>query len=198
MSLVLYSSAAERNKQVIFERLQDILPAHGTILEIGSGSGQHAIYFSQQLADIDWQPSDRVENLQGLNANLASIASPRILPALKLDVLSDPWPEHTYAAVFSANTAHIMCWQAVEAMFAGVSALLCSGAKFCLYGPFNIDGRFTSDSNAGFDEQLRATDEKMGIRDMSDLEFLASDCHMHFDKKIAMPANNFILVFTRL
>lgn len=192
-----FSSAAERNRQPILEQLQLLLPAKGTVLEIGSGTGEHATWFCHALKGLQWQPSDRAENLDGLTTRFAMENNSRILPLLKLDVLSDIWPKGTYAAAYSANTAHIMSWPAVEAMFAGVAQHLLKGAKFCLYGPFNVDGQFTSQSNASFDMQLRSRDPEMGIRDMAALESLATDGQMYLDQKIAMPANNFILVFIK-
>ena len=196
-SMVAYSSAAERNRQPILEQLQTLLPEKGRVLEIGSGTGQHAVFFSQHLVNLQWQPSDRGANLDALRARFSEDANPRILPPLKLDVLSDSWPDQSYAAVYSANTAHIMSWRAVVAMFTGVATHLDKSGSFSLYGPFNINGCFTSESNARFDMQLRNGDPEMGVRDMAALESLAAAHHMYLDKSIAMPANNFILVFIR-
>ena len=197
MTATPYSSAAERNRQPILEQLQVLLPREGTVLEIGSGTGQHAVFFSRNLPGLLWQPSDREENLAGLEACFAAEGNENILSPLKLDVISDPWPGRTYDAAYSANTAHIMPWEAVVAMFAGVAARLAPGGRFCLYGPFNIDDKFTSESNAQFDVQLRAGDANMGIRDMKVVESLANLHHMQLEQKIIMPANNFILVFKR-
>jgi len=197
MTATPYSSAAERNRQPILEQLQVLLPREGTVLEIGSGTGQHAVFFSRNLPGLLWQPSDREENLAGLEACFAAEGNENILSPLKLDVISDPWPGRTYDAAYSANTAHIMPWEAVVAMFAGVAARLAPGGRFCLYGPFNIDDKFTSESNAQFDVQLRAGDANMGIRDMKVVESLANLHHMQLEQKITMPANNFILVFKR-
>ena len=197
MSGIPYSSAAERNRQPILDQLCRWLPARGTVLEIGSGTGQHATFFSGNLPGLFWQPSDRDVNLPGLETCFEAESNERILPLMQLDVIADPWPERTYEAAYSANTAHIMSWQAVVAMFAGVSSHLLPLAKFCLYGPFNIDGCFTSDSNAAFDAHLRAEDSKMGIRDMAEIESLANLHHMKLEHKLPMPANNFMLVFRK-
>ncbi len=167
------------------------------MLEIGSGTGQHAVFFTRNLPGLLWQPSDREENLPGLEACFSAEANERILAPLKLDVICDPWPGRSYETAYSANTAHIMPWDAVIAMFAGVSAHLLANARFCLYGPFNIDNRFTSDSNALFDAHLRAEDSQMGIRDMAAIETLANLHHMQLEQKLVMPANNFILVFKK-
>ena len=197
MSTIPFSSAAERNQQPILDQLRKFLPQRGTVLEIGSGTGQHAVFLTRNLPGLSWQPSDRLENLAGLEARFLSEDSKRILPLLKLDVISDLWPGCSYEAAYSANTAHIMPWEAVVAMFTGLATHLVSGARFCLYGPFNIDNRFTSESNAQFDAQLRAGDSQMGIRDMAAIESLANLHQMQLEYKLAMPANNFLLVFTR-
>jgi len=197
MISIPFSSAAERNRQVILDRLRDLFPAKGTVLEIGSGTGQHAVFFTQNLPGLVWQPSDRKENHAGLEARFSVEVDERILTPLELDVILDPWPECSYEAVYSANTAHIMPWQAVIAMFAGVGAHLLTRGRFCLYGPFNIDNCYTSDSNAAFDSSLRAQDPQMGIRDMAAIVSLAEHNHMQLEHKFAMPANNFILVFNK-
>ncbi len=198
MNTMPFSSAAERNRQPILEQLMKLLPQNGSVLEIGSGTGQHAVFFTQNMPGLMWQPSDREENLAGLETRFAAEGNENILPPIKLDVVHDSWPAYCYDAAYSANTAHIMAWEAVVAMFAGVSAHLDTGARFCLYGPFNIDNQFTSPSNAHFDASLRAEDSRMGIRDMAVIESLASLHEMKLEYKLAMPANNFILVFKKI
>ena len=198
MSSLPSSSAAERNRQPILDHLRVLIPEHGSVLEIGSGTGQHAVFFTQNMPGLLWQPSDRSENLAALEARFAVQGNENILPPLKLDVILDPWPCYCYDAAFSANTAHIMSWDAVVSMFTGVASLLDTHARFCLYGPFNIDSRFTSQSNADFDARLRAQDSRMGIRDMTAIESLANLHQMTLEQKLAMPANNFILVFKKL
>ena len=197
MNTFPFSSAAERNRQPIVEQLINLFPEHGAVLEIGSGTGQHAVFFTQIMANLLWQPSDREENLPGLEARFEAEDSSNILPPIKLDVMQDSWPGYSYDAAYSANTAHIMPWEAVEAMFAGVAAHLESHARFCLYGPFNVNNCFTSQSNAHFDARLRAENSKMGIRDMALIESLGSLHHLALEQKITMPANNFILVFKK-
>ena len=197
MNTAPFSIAAERNRHPILERLQVLLPSTGTVLEIGSGTGQHATFFAEKLPNLLWQPSDREENLTGLEARFKAESTENILPLMKLDVVSDPWPGCSFNAVYSANTAHIMHWDAVIAMFSGVAAHLLNEGLFCLYGPFNIDNRFTSESNAQFDAQLRAQDPQMGIRDMAVVESLAVLHKMRLEQKLAMPANNFLLAFKK-
>jgi hypothetical protein len=197
MNTIPYSASAERNRQPILDQLQRLLPKQGTVLEIGSGTGQHAVFFSHNLPQLLWQPSDRFVNLPALEACFSTHGNERILPPLKLDVVSDPWPGSSYAAVYSANTAHIMPWDVVVAMFAGVAAHLLPDAKFFLYGPFNIDNQFTSEGNEQFDARLRAEDSRQGLRDMAVIEALANLHQMQLEKQIAMPANNFILIFKK-
>lgn len=192
-----FSSAAERNRHPILEQLRVLLPDNCVVLEIGSGTGQHAVFFSRHLKGVQWQPSDREENLGCLEARFVEEGNPRIHPSLKLDVITDEWPQKVYTAAYSANTAHIMPWPAVEAMFRGIAACLQKDARFCLYGPFNLNGQYTSESNARFDRQLRLSNPEMGIRDMQAVEALAKAHHLCLDRKIAMPANNFLLVFVR-
>jgi len=191
-----YSESCERNKAPILEVLQQLLPSCGKILEIGSGTGQHIVHFAPHFPVLQWQPSDRDEYLQGLTARVAYEGSPNILPPIKLDVL-DEWPDGVFAAAYSANTAHIMGWDAVCATFTGLGAHLGPGGLYCLYGPFNQDGRFTADSNREFDSHLRNRDPQMGLRDLEALESLANRNQMVLHKQFPMPANNQILVFRK-
>lgn len=189
-----FAEASERNKTPILEALLSLLPARGHLLEIGSGTGQHAVHFAPRFARLCWQPSDRREYLAGLNARIRADGPPNILPAIELDVCR-VWPDRSYAAVFSSNTAHIMSWPAVCAMFSGVGRRLAGGGAFCLYGPFNVDGCHTSASNEEFDRALRARDPDMGLRDVGALDSLARDRQMALTERIPMPANNQLLVF---
>ena len=198
MSNLPFSSAVERNRQPILDHLRVLIPENGSVLEIGSGTGQHAVFFTQEMPGLLWQPTDREENLAALEARFSEQGNENILPPLKLDVIRDPWPDYYYDAAFSANTAHIMPWEAVVSMFTGVASRLDTNARFCLYGPFNVNNRFTSQSNAHFDARLRAEDSKMGIRDLTIIESLAGLHQMPLEQKIAMPANNSMLVFKKL
>ena len=191
-----YSEACERNKEPILNVLLSVLPAQGRILEIGSCTGQHLVHFAAAFPGLSWQPSDRREYLDGLSARIASKGVNNILPAVELDVVSS-WPDPFFDAVYSANTAHIMSWEMVCAMFAGVARLLRPGGVFCLYGPFNEAGRFTSDSNQGFDYSLRSRDPAMGIRDLESLARLACGHHMELMQQERLPANNSLLVFQK-
>ena len=191
-----FSPACERNRQPILEALRQVLPEHGTVLEIGSGTGQHVVYFAEHLPGLQWQPSDRPEYLSGLRRRLGEEGGPNIRDPIVLDVLEE-WPGGLFAAAYSANTAHIMGWPAVVAMFEGVGRRLQPGGVFCLYGPFNENGQFTAPSNAAFDAQLRGQSPEMGLRDIEAIEALAVARGMGLEQRFRMPANNQLLVFCK-
>ena len=191
-----FSDACERNRKPILEALVDVLPGQGRVLEIGSCTGQHVVFFAPPFPGLRWQPSDRLEYLEGLSARIRQEGGANILEAIELDVMGS-WPAARFEAVYSSNTAHIMNWESVCAMFGGVGEVLLPGGVFCLYGPFNEGGRFTSQSNEEFDRSLRARDPDQGIRDLEALESLARDQQMTFERQFRLPANNCLLVFRR-
>lgn len=188
-----YSEACERNRDPILAVIQPLLAARRAVLEIGSGTGQHAVYFAAKLPHLIWHTSDREMYHAGIQLWLDEAALENVRPPLSLDVTQTPWPAMTVDAVYSANTAHIMHWPEVEAMFAGVGGLLPAGGIFLLYGPFNDHGCYTSDSNRRFDEQLKSRDPLSGIRDADALDRLAQQAQMQARGDVAMPANNRIL-----
>ncbi len=190
-----FSAASDRNKYPILEQLQRLLPRRAKVLEIGSGWGQHAVFFCRAMPAWTWQPSDHPDALPELQQQLIAGAMPAISHPVSLDVLADQWPVGHFDAVYSANTAHIMSWPAVCAMFAGAGDCLDSGGLFCLYGPFNVGGSFTAPSNETFDMNLRSRNPEMGIRDLEALESLATSHQMSLQQRISMPANNFLLTF---
>ena len=169
----------------------------GSVLEIGSGTGQHAVFIGRMLPHLEWHTSDRADNIKGINSWVRAAQLPNVLPPVVLDVLTDEPPEARFDAVFSANTAHIMSMQAVERMFCLAGAVLAKGGVFCLYGPFNIGGRFTSESNERFDRSLRNSDPEMGLRDLGYLDDLALASGLRPARRYAMPANNMISVWER-
>jgi SAM-dependent methyltransferase len=183
-----YSDASERNRAPILAVLKRVFRASKIVLEIGSGTGQHAAYFAAELTHLRWQASDVAEHLAGIR--LWGVEP------TELDV-DKPWPEIDADAAFSANTAHIMSWPQVERMFRGVARLLPQGGVFALYGPFNYGGQPTSQSNARFDAMLRARDPSSGIRDFEHIQTLAARCGLAFLEDNAMPANNRLLVFRK-
>ncbi len=192
-----YAESCDQNRLPILDVLQRELAGRRRLLEIGSGTGQHAVFFGARFPDLRWQTSDVAAAHPGIRAWLDEAKLDNVLPPLALDVCRDTWPRQTYDAVFSANTAHIMAWPEVECLFAGVGGVLETGGVFCLYGPFNYGGRYTSDSNAQFDRWLKARDPASGIRDFEALCALAEDAGMAFRNDYEMPANNRTLVWTK-
>ena len=192
-----YAESCDQNRDPILAVLREEFAGCRAILEIGSGTGQHAVYFARQLPHLDWQTSDCLECHPGILAWLEEAALPNVRPPLALDVRLDAWPESAFDGVFSANTVHIMGWEEVEMMFAGIGRVLESRGRFCLYGPFNYQGRYTSDSNARFDAWLKARDPRSGVRNFEDLDALARAAGMQLLRDHAMPANNRILVWEK-
>ncbi len=190
-----YAESCDENRAPIFAVLEPRLRDCAELLEIGSGTGQHAVYFAADLPHLSWQPSDMAENHAAIRAWCDSAEIANIQPPLPLDVLLDQWPSGPYDAVFSANTAHIMSAHAVEAMFAGVGRVLRPGGQFLLYGPFNYEGKFSAPSNARFDAWLKERDPQMGIRDVAWLNDLAAAADMVAVEDLEMPVNNRTLVW---
>ena len=190
-----YAEACDRNREPILKVLKDWFTVPGTVLEIGSGTGQHAVYFARNLPHLQWIATDRDENHPGIVAWMQEEGSVNLQGPLSLDVTNDQWPVNEADSIFSANTAHIMSWQMVERMFVGIGRVLRANGIFCLYGPFNRDGEFTSDSNLKFDAALKARNREMGIRDDRALKSLGERCELRFVAEQAMPANNRILIW---
>ncbi|MEJ2619683.1 MAG: DUF938 domain-containing protein [Candidatus Thiodiazotropha sp.] len=191
-----YAEACDENKQPILEQLQRLFSETRSVLEIGSGTGQHGVFFAAALPNLIWQTSDREENLEGIRAWLAEAGLENLLSPLTLDV-SLAWPDASYGAVFSANTTHIMPWSAVVCLFQGVGRVLQADGRFVLYGPFNYQGAFTSESNSRFDRWLKSRDPLSGIRDFDDLNALAVEQGLIFEEDIEMPVNNRVLVWRK-
>ena len=190
-----YSPACDRNREPILAVLREHFADRRQVLEIGSGTGQHAVYFAPALPHLSWQPSDRAENLPGIRQWLAEQPAPNLLPPLELDVRQPHWPAQRYDAVLSANTMHIMSWADVELMFKRLPEVLAGQARLAIYGPFNYGGRFSSDSNAAFDASLKAQVPHRGIRDFEAVDALARSIGLRLLEDRAMPANNRCLVW---
>ena len=194
-----FSQACENNRPPILEALRPRLAGARDVLEIGSGTGQHAVAFGAALAPLVWHTSDRAGNHPGIVAWLDESGLGNVRPPLDLDVdREDAWPARAFDAVFSANTAHIMSWPSVVNMLSGVGRLLPAGGRFFLYGPFARAGRHVSGSNARFDAMLRTRDPVMGVRDLDDLESAASAAGMRLEETLLLPANNHLLVWRRV
>jgi SAM-dependent methyltransferase len=189
-----FSEACERNREPILAVLKRVFMDRRRVLEIGSGTGQHAAYFAPELPHLVWQPSDVAENLPGIRQWTEEAQAPNLRAPIVLDVHQE-FPSVQADAVFSANTCHIMSWPQVERMFAGVGALLASGGVFALYGPFSYHGKHTSESNARFDAMLRGRDPASGLRDFEEINSLAEAARLRLEEDNAMPANNRLLVW---
>lgn len=192
-----YSAACDRNREPILSVIQDLFSQCRSVLEIGSGTGQHAVYFARHMPHLVWYTSDRRTNHADISQWLAEAGLVNIKPPLDLDVLQPKWPELEIDAVFSANTAHIMHWQAVEAFFSGVGMLLPPNGLFALYGPFNYHGKYTSQSNADFDIWLQQRDPGSAIRNFEDLDRLANASGMILQEDFSLPANNRVLCWKK-
>jgi cyclopropane fatty-acyl-phospholipid synthase-like methyltransferase len=192
------SEACERNKGPILAVLAGELDASRAVLEIGSGTGQHAVHFATHLPHLTWQPSDVRAQLPPLIERLAREAPPNVRAPVALDVRDDPWPLAGFDAVFSANSLHIMAWSAVREFFRGTGAVLRAGGVLCVYGPVRYRGEYTSESNAQFDLWLKARDPQSGIRDFEALDELALAQGLRLRADHAMPANNQTLVWRRM
>jgi SAM-dependent methyltransferase len=193
-----YSEACERNKDPILVILRQAFAGAGSTLEIGSGTGQHAVYFGAALPHLTWQTSDLPDNHAGIRMWLEEAELPNVRPPLALNVCEERWPVHGADAVFTANTLHIMSWPQVEKMFSGMGRILNPGGVVCIYGPFNYGGTFTSDSNARFDAMLRSRDAESGIRDFEAVQKLGLQNGLTFEADHPMPANNRLLVFRKM
>ena len=192
-----FSQPAENNKEYILEKLREFFDKEGTVLEIGGGTGQHAVHFAMNLPHLVWQSSDRGDYLPLLQENLAKMALSNLRQPLCLDVMDKIWPITRADYIFSANTLHIMSAEHAEHFMRGVGATLKRSGLLIVYGPFKYDGEFTTASNASFDLWLKSRDVKSGIRDIEEIKRLAGENDLSFLHDFAMPANNQLLVFCK-
>lgn len=190
-----FSEACERNKAPILAELRSALARATRVLEIGSGTGQHAVHFARGLPHLAWQPTDVPAQLAALAERVRREGTPNLLAPLALDVRDDAWPAGPFDAIFTANTLHILSWPDVEQLFRGIGRALGPGSVLCVYGPFRYRGAFTSDSNARFDAELRARNPASGIRDFEAVAALASAVRLSRVSDQSLPANNQFLVF---
>jgi cyclopropane fatty-acyl-phospholipid synthase-like methyltransferase len=192
-----FSQACINNRDAILHQLQRLLLDSQWVLEVGSGTGQHAVYFSHALPHLNWQTSDLEENHQGINEWIDDAPQENCLKPLVLDVANPAWPSKQYDAIFTANTCHICSWPKVELFFQHATQSLKPNAYLIVYGPFKYAGEYTSESNARFDQFLKATNYERGIRDIEKLTKLARDNGLALEEDQLMPANNRLLVFKR-
>jgi len=193
-----FSESCERNQDPILAILRGVFPAAANtaakVLEIGSGTGQHAVHFATAMPHVQWQTSDLPENHPGILAWLNEAALPNVLPPITLDVNGD-WPTRQFDGVFTANTLHIVSWDAAQKLIKGAASLLQPGGKLAIYGPFNYGGQFTSEGNARFETWLKARNPESGIRDFEAVTACARQAGLSLNADHAMPANNRLLVF---
>jgi cyclopropane fatty-acyl-phospholipid synthase-like methyltransferase len=192
-----FSEACERNKLPILDVLRIAFSGRTQVLEIGSGTGQHAVYFAQHLTHLTWHPTEQLAYLPDLSARV-KLEGPRNLHApTLLDVKQSVWPLRAVEAIFTANTLHIMSWAEVAAMYRGLDAILPPGGILCVYGPFRYSGRYTSKSNEDFDRMLQERDPHSGLRDIQDLAALAAQYGLRLRADHDLPANNRLLEFVK-
>lgn len=195
--MLVFSEACERNKDPILRILADAFRDCRHVLEIGSGTGQHAVHFARHLPHLIWQPTDLPENLAELTERVEREGPSNLRMPIALDVRSHPWPSEPVDGVFSANSFHIMDWGSVEDFFQGVGPVLNAGGVLCVYGPFRYGGCYTSASNASFDRHLKSRDPESGIRDFEAVNELAGAQGLRLTADHAMPAINQTLVWRR-
>ena len=192
-----FSAACERNKDPILEVLRLRFADRTQVLEIGSGTGQHAVHFARALEHLTWHPTEQLAYLPDLAERVKLEGSHNLRTPTLLDVRQAVWPIRSVDAIFTANTLHIMSWPEVTALFGGVGAVLAPGGVLCVYGPFRYAGRYTSDSNLEFDRMLQERDPQSGLRDIQAINALAEQYGLRLDADHDLPANNRLLVFTK-
>jgi len=192
-----FAESSEQNKDAILEVISSVLSSVSSVLEIGSGTGQHAIYFARNMPHLSWHTSDCAPYLDGINMWLAEAEAGNVQPPFELDVSASSWPQLDVDAVFTANSIHIMSQLDVNNFMAGVGRLLRERGVLLIYGPFNYAGNYTSASNESFDQWLKNRDPSSGIKHFEEMVSLANDNGMQLVSDYAMPANNRILHFSK-
>ncbi len=192
-----YSQACENNKQPIFNALQTLLGDVNSVLEVGSGTGQHAVHFARQWPQLRWQCCDQADYLPGIRQWLDEAKLNNLPPPQCFEINSSPWPEGEFQALYSANTLHIMSWSSVQRLFARIADEGQQLQWLWFYGPFNYGGKYTSASNAQFDQWLKSRDPQSGIRDAEAVNTLAENAGFRLHSDCALPANNRLLAWQR-
>ncbi len=192
-----YAESCDQNREPILEVIQSLLKNKKNVLEVGSGTGQHAVYFAEKMPHLVWQTSDQESYHQGIKLWLDEADLDNTPPPIVLNVSTNAWPDDIYDAIFSANAVHIMAWENVVDFFANAPKQLATDGLFILYGPFNYNQQYTSESNARFDIWLKQRDPQSAIRDFEALDKLANNAGMRIKEDYALPANNRILVWEK-
>ena len=184
------ASSVETNKDVILGELRKILPEDGVVLEVGSGTGQHAVHFAQHLPRLTWQPTDVEENLPGIRAWVEEAGLPNLNAPMVLDLLREPWPVRSAQAIVCINTVHIVAWKGVEHLFAGAGRILPAGGVMYVYGAYRYATRPLEPSNEEFDRWLKARDPASGVRDFEAINALAERSGLVLAGDAPVPVNN--------
>jgi len=192
-----YSESCDQNRDPILSVIKPLLKDKQSVMEIGSGTGQHAVYFAQQMPHLKWHPSDQAQYLEGINLRLQEVQLDNIQQPHELNVMQAQWPEIKVDAIFTANTLHIMHWHEVEAFFTGINDRLNEQGLLMIYGPFNYNNQYTSESNARFDVWLKQRDPHSAIRHFEKVNELAEQQGLSLLDDVAMPANNRILCWEK-
>jgi SAM-dependent methyltransferase len=192
-----FSAACERNKDPILDILRVCFADRHHVLEIGSGTGQHAVHFAAHLPHLTWHPTEQLAYLADLAARVKLEGGRNLRPPELLDVNQVLWPQRSVDAIFTANTLHIMSWHEVIATYRGIGAVLAPAGVLCVYGPFRYQGEYTSDSNREFDRMLQERDPHSGLRELAALTELAAAQGLQLRADHDLPANNRLLVFVR-
>lgn len=193
-----FAPAAERNREPILDVLRRVLPATGIVLEVASGTGQHAAYFARHVPRLRWQPTDAsTEALVSIRAWVDDAPGDNLLPPIELDVRWPEWPIRDANAILCINMIHISPWETTEALFVGAQRLLRPGCALITYGPYRLHGEHTAPSNAAFDQNLRSRDSSWGVRDIDELTALANRTGLSLGERVDMPANNMTLIWRR-
>jgi cyclopropane fatty-acyl-phospholipid synthase-like methyltransferase len=192
-----FSEACERNKEPILSVLRVCFADRAQVLEIGSGTGQHAVYFARHLTHLTWHPTEQLSFLPDLAARVHLEGHHNLRPPTVLDVRQRVWPVRSVDAIFTANTLHIMSWLEVTAMYRGIGDVLAPGGRLIVYGPFRYRGQYTSDSNREFDQALMERDPASGLRNVEALTALAAPYGLQLVADHDLPAFNRLLVFVK-
>ncbi|EED32032.1 methylase [gamma proteobacterium NOR5-3] len=192
-----FSQAAQNNCQPILQELHRLLADAGSVLEIGAGTGQHACAFAAAMPHLQWQPSEHPGSLDTLRPRCELAALDNLLSPIAVDICQGPWPSPWPDAVYTANTLHIVSRELVQTLFSVCAAQGALGSQLIVYGPFNYEGQYTSQSNANFDLWLKDRDPGSGIRDFEWVDSLATDAGYALQQDIAMPANNRLVVWRK-
>jgi Protein of unknown function (DUF938) len=195
----LYAPATERNREAILSVLKSVLPTHGKVLEIASGTGEHITFWAPHFPDLTWQPSDPDPmHVASIASWMKQLPSANILSPLQLDVTNEAWGIDPVDVILCINMIHIAPWEACLGLFRGAQSILVKGGLLYLYGPFKQQGKHTAPSNEAFDHSLRAQEPSWGVRDLEEVIDVAQQHDLHLQQVIPMPANNLSVVFRKL